>query len=319
MAALPDYLQKTSLPRLSDRATEGMGSAMPPHISIRNNDLTLVDATGEETSVDTKFLDVAIIDFSDVLCKRYMDPTKPWTPDSKDPPLCWSSNGIGPSREAIQPQAPTCQQCPNNVRGSAVSKLSGASVKACRDEKFLAVIIAGYDDLIFRLVLTPGSFKNWISYSEKFKKQPFDMRDVTTRLQFEKDVNGVLTFVPTGWLTPDMTALRNKLVTSKATDGIVGRLDQPIQGTLAAPQYATEMPRVASGGPGATAQVQLSPEQPGPKKRGPKPKETAPAAPENGQTTMAPFRPEAAPTFGIETPQAPPADLANDLDAFFKS
>jgi hypothetical protein len=34
---------------------------------------------------------------------------------------------------------------------------------------------------------------------------------------------------------------------------------------------------------------------------------------------MAPFRPEAAPTFGIETPQAPPAELANDLDAFFKS
>ena len=319
MTDLPVHLQKSQLPRLSDRATEGMGSAMPPHISIRNNDLTLVDAAGEETSVDTKFLDVAIIDFSDVLCKRYMDPTKPWTPDSKDPPLCWSSNGIGPSRESIQPQAPTCQQCPNNVRGSAVSKLSGASVKACRDEKFLAVIIAGYDDLIFRLVLTPGSFKNWISYSEKFKKQPFDMRDVITRLQFEKDVNGVLTFVPTGWLTPDMTALRNKLVTSKATDGIVGRLDQPIQGQLAGGQPIGQQALPPSQGTGQAPTAGSTATQETPKKRGPKPKEVAPTAPENGQTTMAPFRPEAAPTFGIEQPAAPPADLANDLDAFFKS
>src|ERR1700722_3521210 len=230
---LPAHLQKAQLPRLSDRATEGMGSAMPPHISIRGNEFTLVDASGEETSIDTKHLDVAIIDLGEVMSKLYYG--NEWTPDSKDPPICWSANGIGPSKEAMTPQAPTCQQCPNNIRGSAVSKLSGASIKACRDEKWLAVIIDGYKDMIFQFRVTPGSFKNWSAYSEKFKKQPFDIRDVITRMQFEKDKNGVVTFTPANWLTPDMTALRNKLVTSKATDGIVGRLDQPIQGALAAP------------------------------------------------------------------------------------
>lgn len=326
-ANLPDYLQKTTLPRLSDRATEGMGSAMPPHISIRGNEFTLVDASGEETSIDTKHLDVAIIDLGDVMAKLYYG--NEWTPDSKDPPICWSANGIGPSKEAMTPQAPTCQQCPNNIRGSAVSKLSGASIKACRDEKWLAVLVDGYKDLIFQFRVTPGSFKNWSAYSEKFKKQPFDIRDVITRMQFEKDKNGVVTYTPANWLTPEMTQLRNKLVTGKATDGIVGRLDQPIQGALVggagqAPskQYtAGDEVRLAVGGSGATAPVTMSQEAPGPKKRGPKPKEAAnlPAAGENGQTTMAPFRPEAAPTFGIETPAAPPAELANDLDAFFKS
>jgi|HubBroStandDraft_4_1064222.scaffolds.fasta_scaffold00027_32 hypothetical protein len=310
---LPDYLTKTTLPRLSDRATEGMGSAMPPHISIRGNEFTLVDTSGEETSIDTKHLDVAIIDLGDVMSKLYYG--NEWTPDSKDPPICWSANGIGPSKEAMTPQAPTCQQCPNNVRGSAVSKLSGASIKACRDEKWLAVLVDGYKDLIFQFRVTPGSFKNWSAYSEKFKKQPFDIRDVITRMQFEKDKNGVVTFTPANWLTPEMTALRNKLVTSKATDGIVGRLDQPIQGVLAAPTAATN-----TGLSGTQTQPQeKAPVLEGPKKRGPKPKEAAPAAPENGQTTMAPFRPEAAPTFGIEQPAAPPADLANDLNAFFKS
>ena len=310
---LPAHLQKAQLPRLSDRATEGMGSAMPPHISIRGNEFTLVDAAGEETSIETKYLDAAIVDMSDVMCKLFYD--NAWTPDSKDLPICWSANGIGPSKEAMQPQAPTCQQCPNNIRGSAVSKLSGASIKACRDEKWLAVIIDGYKDLIFQFRVTPGSFKNWSAYSEKFKKQPFDIRDVITRMQFEKDKNGVVTFAPQNWLTPEMAALRNKLVTSKATDGIVGRLDQPIT-ALAASVITTgvQIP------PPAAVVATTGAQQEAPKTRGrPKKAEAAPAAPENGQGTMAPFRPEAAPTFGIEQPAAPPADLASDLDAFFNT
>ncbi len=309
MADLPAHLAKTQLPRLSDRATEGMGSSLPPHISIRGNEFTLVDAAGEETSIETKYLDCAIIDMAEVMSKLYYG--KDYVQDSNDPPLCWSANGIGPSREAIQPQAPTCQQCPNNIRGSAVSKLSGASIKACRDEKWLAVILDGYKDLIFQFRVTPGSFKNWSAYSEKFKKQPFDIRDVITRMQFEKDKNGVVTFTPTGWLTPDMTQLRNKLVTSKATDGIVGRLDQPIQGALAAPVQTQQ----------ALPTSQPASEQPKTRARPRKPAEPAgePANPPNGGPTMAPFRPEAAPTFGIADAPNPPADLANDLNAFFKS
>ncbi len=310
MADLPAHLQKAQLPRLSDRATEGMGSSLPPHISIRGNEFTLVDAAGEETSVDTKYLDCTIIDMGDVMSKLYYG--KDYVQDSNDPPLCWSANGIGPSREAIQPQAPTCQQCPNNIRGSAVSKLSGASIKACRDEKWLAVILDGYKDLIFQFRVTPGSFKNWSAYSEKFKKQPFDIRDVITRMQFEKDKNGVVTFTPTGWLTPDMAQLRNKLVTSKATDGIVGRLDQPIQGMLPSGQ-PIGWQALSAQGLGQAPAV-----EPKPRGRPRKPAEPA-SEPANGPTAMAPFRSEAAPTFGIADAPNPPADLANDLDAFFKS
>lgn len=310
MTALPAHLQQQQLPRLSDRATEGMGSALPPHISIRGNEFTLVDAAGEETTIDTKHLDVAIIDMQEGLSKLYYG-GKDWTPDSKDPPICWSANGIGPSKEAIEPQAPTCQQCPNNVRGSAVSKLSGASIKACRDEKWLAVIIDGYADLIFQFRVTPGSFKNWSAYSEKFKKQPFDIRDVITRLQFEKDKNGVVTFMPANWLTPELTDLRNKLVLAKATDGIVGRLDQPIAALPAPAQQTVPVQQPIAH---SSAETPVKPTRGRPKKP-----ETAPVTPPNGGPVMAPFRPEAAPNFGIQDAAAPPAEVVNDLDSFFKS
>jgi hypothetical protein len=311
MTALPAYLQKSNLPRLSDRATEGMGSAMPPHVSIRGNEFTLVDAAGEQSTIDTKHLDVAIIDMSDVMAKLFYG--NDWTPESNDPPVCWSANGIGPSKEAMQPQSPTCSACPNNIRGSAVSKLSGKPVKACRDEKWLAVLVNGYGDLVFQFRVTPGSFKNWSAFSEKFKKQPFDIRDVTTRLQFEKDKNGVVTFQPTNWLTPETVQLRDKLVAAKATDGIVGRLDVPTQGVpFVAPAVIHPGITLPQGG--------QSPATIEPPKRG-RPKKPAEAAPANGGTP-APFRPAEAPsgpTFGIQEAAAPPAEVANDLDVFFKS
>ena len=317
MAALPDYLAKTQLPRLSDRATEGMGSSLPPHVSIQGNQFTLIDKSGEEHAVDTKHLDIIIIDLSDVLCKLYYG--KKWAEDSKDPPLCWSSNGIAASREAIEPQNAEggyqCNSCEWNKRGSAQG-LKGVAIKACRDEKWLGVLIEGYGDMIFQFRVTPGSFTNWKAYAEKFAKQPFDIKDVVTRLQFVS--NGVLTFHPVNYITAEQAALRNKLVTSKATDGIVGRLDQPIQGAIAPPTQT--QPALTGGtGPGTTATVTVA--QEAPKPRGRPKKEAQPEAnpPNGGQTTMAPFRPEAAPTFGIETPAAPPAELANDLDAFFKS
>src|ERR1700719_178472 len=119
---LPAHLQKAQLPRLSDRATEGMGSAMPPHISIRGNEFTLVDAAGEETSIETKYLDAAIVDMSDVMCKLFYD--NAWTPDSKDLPICWSANGIVLSRKPCSRR----RQLASNARTTFAARQSRSSV-----------------------------------------------------------------------------------------------------------------------------------------------------------------------------------------------
>jgi hypothetical protein len=313
---LPAYLQNSRAPRLAERSTEGMGSALPPHISIRGNRFTLVDQAGDERVVETLHLDVCIADLSDHMNKLYYD--KGYEPGSNDPPVCFSANGVAPSREAMQPQSQTCGECQWNIRGSATSKLSGQPIKACRDEKWLAVLIPGHK-IIWQFRVTPGSFKNWKAYGEKFKNQPFDMKDVMTRLQFEADANGVITFQPVAFIDETTAKMREEAFQSKATDLIVGRLDQPI-GLLPAPQgtVMSQQTATAAGLPigGPTLQ------QPVKRTRGrPKTQEQPPAG--NGPETAS-FRPaeppaQAAP-FGIQqNAPEPPNEMAQALNSFFKS
>ena len=259
---LPAHLRAlATLPSLADHAAEGIGSSLPPHISIQGNQFALIDATGAAHEIETTHLDVCIIDRSDVICKSFY--AEKWSPDSSDPPACFSMNGIGPSTESSSPQARTCAECPNNVRGSATSQMSGKPVKACRDEIKLAVIVPGYD-MLFQFTLTPGSFTNWRSYVQKFKGQQFDIKHVMTRLTFERGKSGVLEFNvrpyvqggPAPWIDEPTAQTQLKALTAgsagKATDLIVGRTDRPRGGELPSPQPA---PQIAA--PAAAPQTAL--------------------------------------------------------------
>lgn len=310
---LPAYLQNSRAPRIAERSTEGMGSALPPHISIRGNRFTLVDQSGDERPVETTHLDVCIADISDSMCKLYYG--KDYAPDSNDPPLCFSANGVAPSKEAMQPQSGTCQECQWNVRGSATSKLSGQPIKACRDEKWLAVLVPG-QEIVFQFRVTPGSFKNYKAYAEKFKGQPFDMKDTLTRLQFEKDANGVITFQPISFIDEALAKMREQAFEGKATDLIVGRLDQPI--ALPAPGTVMSVPTAIERG----VSTEPAPAQPVARRTRGRPRAAEPA-PTNGPAA-APFRPAEAPSatapFGIQAnAPEPPNEIAASMESFFKS
>ena len=49
-----------------------------------------------------------------------------------------SDNGTAPSRNASNPQARTCAECPQSAWGSKVSTVSGKGVKACADIQKIA-------------------------------------------------------------------------------------------------------------------------------------------------------------------------------------
>lgn len=249
--ALPAYLQNRQSQRVAEGAADGIGGSLPPHISIRGNEFTLVDAAGNKAEVPEKYLDVCFVDRSEVVCKQYYE--NDYVDGSNEPPTCWSANGVAPSMEASQPQASTCAVCEWNVRGSDVSKISGKPIKACRDEKWTAVILPKYPAMVFQFRVTPGSFKAWKGYTDKFKGQATDLSDVVTRLAFEKGKNGVLTFEATSYIDEELFKAREAAAIEKKTDVLVGRNDRPIQAAIATPRQEEARPLPVSTAVGQTA------------------------------------------------------------------
>jgi hypothetical protein len=221
----------------------GLGSASPPSISIKGGAFTLVDANGEQSPVETKYLDCVIFDVNaDVPVQRvYWGKDRPFDPgsDAYQPPLCFSDNGIGASRNAQEPQSPSCQMCPQNVWGSAVSKISGKGVKACGAIKKVAVMaMEGKEtayDFPFLLRVPIMSHENLRVYSDKFKGKDFDVSDVVTRVSFVHGAVGVLDFEAVDFTGDDVEALVQKALESHVTDAMIGRGDLPVQGSLPAP------------------------------------------------------------------------------------
>jgi len=241
--ALPTYLQNRGTRRLVDDATAGLGTSLPAHISTEGGVFTLIDAAGNPKRLTFKaqdgreyqqpFLDACVVDLNAAVSKLYYGGKK-YNPDSTDAPVCFSANGDVPSNDSAQKQARTCAECKWNERGSATSEKSGASIKACRDEKWLALMVPQAEvDTVFRYKITPGSFKKWKAYTELFKKGPTDISDVVTRFEFDPDEPNTIKFAAVSYISEQTAMAASQALAAKATDAIVGR-DQAVA-QIAAP------------------------------------------------------------------------------------
>lgn len=233
---LPAHLANRQVRSLTERAAEGMGATLPPHVSLAGNSFTFIDAAGNEYKPVLTF-DAVIIDISDRMNKRYYD--KPYNPkEVGEAPRCWSANGITPSREVAAPISPDCESCKLNVRGSAVSQISGSSIKACRDEKWIAFISPQMPTVVFQLVITPGSFKNWKAYTEQFRNYGIELSFAITRFSFVPGSTGELLFENVGWVDEATVVVVEAAVREGKTDALVGRSDPVRQPALAAAPVA---------------------------------------------------------------------------------
>ncbi len=229
-------------PRLLDHAADNLGRTMPPRLSIDSNRFTLIDSGGNEKPINALNLDVCFVDLNMKVSKMFWGKEYNANEAGGDIPVCWSDNGVAPSSQAATPQHATCLGCAHNVIGSAISKFSGAKIKACVDMKKLAFIVPGDpDNMIFLMTVKPGSFKNWQTYINFLKAQKFtdgsspDLSDVVTRLEFESQ--GVLKFSPVAPVPGNQALLaQREAAWAKGTSGdIVGQNDVPYTGQLAAP------------------------------------------------------------------------------------
>jgi hypothetical protein len=319
---VPDHIASRNRRGIADQASTGIGTGMPPYISIRSNRFTLFDAAGNSRPVETydpqlgPILDCIVVDANQKVSKIYY--AEAWDPENPAPPDCWSDNGIAPSISAASPQWQTCEACPHNKWGSAVSALSGAKIKACDDYKKFAIFLPSLPDMLFQLRVPPASLKGLKKYMEQFKGQNFDLPDVYTRVRFDLSANGILVFEPSplGFVSADIVTKCDQIDQTKL-DNLVGRSDTPIRDALPAPAAAPQIEQKPAPAPAQPAPAFGAP--------APAPAPAAPPAAPFGVPQQAPAAPRgrgrprkvanAVPT--APSPQAPPATFGAAPAAIF--
>lgn len=331
---MPDFLLKRQSQDITKQLADSLGTGAPPYLSILGGRFTLIDAAGNEQPIggyDQQlgvYVDVTIIDVNPNTSKVFYN--TPFDPNGGQwlPPVCFSDNGMAPSRNASQPQSPTCAACPNNVWGSAISKISGRGVKACSDQKKIALVVEGFEP-IFLLRVPPNTLKKLGEYVHQFQGQQFGISDVITRISFVQGVVGTLQFQAVNWINAGIFEKREKALLTHSTDQLIGRNDVPHPAAAALPmnQPVPQLAAPVNQPPAGAFQPNPLPGQPSPVPSAVTMPPQTTAAPSAAPVPAAepakprgrPRRNTAAQQVGGETPmQAPPAAAAPAVQAPFR-
>ena len=266
------------------------GGAEYPRISIKGSRFRIVEG-GTETVLDSTTLDVVVVGANPRLSKTFY--AKQWTPDSEpSSPDCFSLDGIRPHVDSAEPQNDICAGCPQNAWGSKVTPL-GQQIKACADQKRLAVVAA--DDPsgpVYLLQVTPAALKGLNAYQKELSRRGIAAEIVRTRISFDTDASfPKLKFGFGGFLDEaTMTAVDDlfgsdkvKEITGEATGAEPEAAPAPrtapvkaapVRAVAPAPAPAAEAPKRGFGAKPAAAPAPVAEVAPAPK---PAPKKAAPA------------------------------------------
>lgn len=244
--SLPAYLHNPNMLALNAKMGGGLSIGAPPAISIRASRFRFVSADGEETLVNENgtngtTLDVVVLDANERMSKMYYDRAYDESAEGEDAaPACFSEDGIAPSARSAKPQHSSCAACPMNVWGSKISKTSGKKVKACADQKKLAVIpTANIQGDAYRLNIPGASLKPWAAAVNSLSKRNVPVSAVVIRLGFNPEASyPQLTFSPIAFLSQQQYESLADLVGSPELDQLVGRGDAHHGGPFALEQPA---------------------------------------------------------------------------------
>lgn len=165
----------------------GGGGEAVPRISLKGARFRIKDGDAE-TVLPNTHLDVVIVGANPRLSKTWY--AKQWTPDSEPAaPDCFSLDGVRPNTDSTDPQNDLCATCPHNAWGSKVTPM-GQKIKACADQKRLAVVAA--DDPsgpIYLLQVTPAALKGLNQYQKELSMRGIAPEIVKTRISFDTDAS----------------------------------------------------------------------------------------------------------------------------------
>jgi hypothetical protein len=333
LTQVPAYLlNRVYSADMSNDVLGGIGSSLPAHLSINMNRFTLVDDAGNERP-PSMHIDVCIVSANPAESRVFYDPSRGYDPRGIDnaPPICFSDNGTGPSRNAPLPQSNLCGTCSHAVWGSKISQMTGKGVPACQKNKKIAFLVPGdADNIAFMFKIPPASLTALAQYVKTLKGhlingRPCQVSDVITRLEFESQ--GVVKFTPVGMVDED-TFNRTEVIyqtTPERLSYLTGRDDVARDPALALPAPPVPSMALPAGQQAqAPAQRQAPPPQQAATAKPPKPPKKDQKAQQPDQLDIPDFLRVQGPTATQQNPSAgvtdappPPSDMQAALDSAF--
>jgi len=238
---LPAYLKKFDVSALNADLTAHAGGGFPV-MSLKGNKLAVV-RDGERTLLmnpkdpdsPATYADVVIIkaskDKSKVFYIQGYDPES----SEKQKPDCYSPDGVTPAADAASPQAKKCATCAHNQWGSRIGDKGATKGKACSDNVRLAIAPAGQINDPMLLRVPPASIRNLGEYGQLLAKRGVGYNMVVTKIAFDPDSLGKITFKPVGFLDDASFAEVQEMLESDTVRDIVGgNLTQAIESVAAA-------------------------------------------------------------------------------------
>lgn len=291
---------------LAQSLTGGLSSGNSfPRISIKGARFRIVEGD-TETMLESTSLDVVIVGANPRLSKTWY--AKQWDANAEPTgPDCFSLDGVSPDPEAEDPQNDLCASCPQNAWGSKITP-SGQQVKACADQKRLAVVAA--DDPsgpIYLLLVTPAALKGLNQYQKELSVRGIPPEIVKTRVSFDTDASfPKLKFTFGGFLDAETQQIVDGLFGSEQVKEITGETPRT---PVAVPQIA-KAPAPAPVAPKPAVKAAAPVEEPAP---APAPAQAAAPKRGFGASKPAAAAPAAAPAKAVPVATASAAEAASSL------
>lgn len=248
---LPDFLQQAGVSALTKQLA---GKSGVKRIVPKNGTFKLM-VSGEEMGKIKGDLNAIIVNAAPKVGRIFY--VKPWSQDAEPTaPDCFSNDGNSPDSNSANPQAPSCNNCPQNIKGSG----QGQS-KACRYSRRIAVLLeqdfgTSLEGEVYQMNLASKSlfgdnvndaftFENYTKYLSSNGKS---IDYVVTRISFnDNNDNQSVLFNPVRYINRQEHAVSTKVAGTEYTKSLVVMTPSQADGvskppTLTAPPAAEPEP-----------------------------------------------------------------------------
>lgn len=212
---------------ISSAMTSGIASGTGPsfkRISTRNSRFRIRDGANE-TVLPSDTLRAVIVGASPNITKLFYKKYDPKAEGEDKKPDCFSNDGIRPDKHAADPQAQQCATCPQNAWGSKISD-AGGKMKACADQKRLAVISAddhSENPEVYLFQVTPSALTGFREYGDMLASKGLPAELVVTEISFDPKVSHPkAVFKFGGFVEEGQVPTIDKIVGSDIVKEIVG-------------------------------------------------------------------------------------------------